>query len=102
MSVVEFPKAQAFSPSDLSTINALFSNLSSIGVVRDLEYHSTETGDPQAFLLSSDGQGDCITRLLRNGTPYYVVNNRLGEVMREGPSLEDVVGASWRLGKVAL
>jgi hypothetical protein len=93
--------AAAWTPEEARGLCHLYESLCTHGLAIDWERGETECGDPQLYLVGSDTDASCvvsISRLLREGRAFYVIENGGGAVIAEGPCLERAVELAVRRG----
>ena len=72
----------------------LYAILNERSVRISYEYGETDGREPQFYLLSADLTEDCIScvsRILKGGRPWYVIEDGLGGLLAEGYSLSILV-----------
>jgi hypothetical protein len=73
-------------PCEVAELMRLYAILRSHGKADAFEYGETDHGDPQFYMLSSSGDGNCfagISRLTIAGGDRYVAQNETGTVIAE-------------------
>jgi hypothetical protein len=96
--------AAAWTPEEARELRHLYESLCTHGLAVDWERGETECGDPQLYLLGSDPDASCVvsvSRLLRDGRDFYVIENGGGAVIAEGPCLKLAVELAARRGRNA-
>jgi hypothetical protein len=94
---------QSWQSEETAELMRLYAVLNGRSVVTSYEYGETEGREPQFYLISADPAEDCITcvsRILKDGRPWYVIEDGSGGLLAEGCSLSILVSHAsryWRL-----
>ena len=108
MTVVHFGSArdkmrwklrQCWQSEETAELMRLYAVLNGRSVVTSYEYGETERREPQFYLISADPAEDCIrcvSRILKDGRPWYVIEDGLGGLLAEGCSLSILVSHASR------
>jgi len=85
---------QCWHSEEAAELMRLYAVLNRRGVATSYEYGETEGREPQFYLLSADPREDCIScvsRILKAGHSWYVIEDGLGGLLAEGYSLSILV-----------
>jgi hypothetical protein len=108
MTVVHFGSArdkmrwklpQCWQSEETAELMRLYAVLNERSVVTSYEYGETERREPQFYLISADPAEDCIrcvSRILKDGRPWYVIEDGFGGLLAEGCSLSILVSHASR------
>jgi hypothetical protein len=92
---------QCWQSEETAELMRLYSVLNGRSVATGYEYGETEGREPQFYLLSADPAQDCyVSRISKDGRPWYVIEDGLGGLLAEGYSLSILVSHAsrcWRL-----
>ena len=90
---------QCWQSEETAELMRLYAVLNGRSVVTSYEYGETERREPQFYLISADPAEDCIrcvSRILKDGRPWYVIEDGLGGLLAEGCSLSILVSHASR------
>jgi hypothetical protein len=90
---------QCWQSEEAAELMRLYAVLNGRSVAASYEYGETEGREPQFYLLSADPAEDCIScvsRILKGGRPWYVIEDGLGGLLAEGYSLSILVSHASR------
>jgi hypothetical protein len=90
---------QCWQSEETAELMRLYSVLNGRSVATGYEYGETEGREPQFYLLSADPAQDCIScvsRISKDGRPWYVIEDGLGGLLAEGYSLSILVSHASR------
>ena len=98
MTVVPFPplaptNLRTWSPHELSVLMSVYDSHACRGEASGWEMGTTELGDPQFYVIGPAPELDCLATISRVGR-VYVLENGVGRVIDEGPSLDRVAASA--------
>ena len=99
-------RSGCWTPDEAAELTRLYSLQRQRGDASEFAHGTTELDDPQFYLLTGDQAQSCtacVSRLTRDGQPWYVLEDGRGRIVREGGCLRTLVGgiatpsfAGWR------
>jgi hypothetical protein len=87
-------------PKEIAVLLRLCVILNARDVETTYEYGETERREPQFYILSADLAQDCvscISRISKDGRPWYLIEDGWGSLLAEGASLDALVSSPNRL-----
>lgn len=88
-------KSNAWTPAETEELTRLFRAKRDLGGAEGFAYGETDHRDPQFYVLSSTDAEPCtvcVSRLIRDGRRWYVIEDGRGNVQTEGGCLRVLVG----------
>jgi hypothetical protein len=85
---------KAWSPAEMGELTRLYHAKREHGDAAGFAYGETDQRDPQFYVLGGDDAQPCmacVSRLIRNGRWWYVIEDGEGVVQTEGDSLRQLV-----------
>ena len=88
-------KSNAWTPAETEELARLYRAKRDLGGAAGFAYGETDHRDPQFYILSSTDAEPCtasVSRLIRDGRRWYVIEDGQGNVQTEGGCLRVLVG----------